>query len=89
MILLQMYTLLFRISLVFHFSVFLLAKLLFAIATLASFVLQFYVPMDFLEPPLYEMMKLGRLMYYFPRHHEKLKLLVQIGFRTSLVLLTG
>ena len=70
-------------------SFFLLAKLLFAYATLASFLLQFYVPMDFLEPPLYEKMKLGQLMYYFPRHHGKVKLLVQICFRTSLVVLTG
>ena len=75
--------------LLFCFSIFLLAKLLFAIATFASFVLQFYVPMDFIEPPLYEKMRLGKLMYYFPRHHDKLKLLIQISFRTTLVLLTG
>lgn len=70
-------------------SFFLLARLLYAYATLASFLLQFYVPMDFLEPPLYEKMKLGQLMYFFPRHHNKVKLLVQICFRTSLVVLTG
>ena len=71
------------------YSMYIIAKIFFAYATLASFLLQFYVPMDFLEPPLYEKMKLGQLMYYFPRHHGKVKLLVQICFRTSLVVLTG
>ena len=71
------------------YSFFLVAKLLYSYATLASFPLQFYVPMDFLEPPIYEKMKLGQLMYYFPRHHNKVKIIVQLVFRTSIVLLTG
>ena len=70
-------------------SFFNIAKLFYSYAILSSFLLQFYVPMDFLEPPLYDKMRLDQLMYYFPRHHNKVRFFVQILFRTLLVLFTG
>ncbi len=70
-------------------SLFLIVKLYYSFAVLASYALQFYVPMDFLEPPLYKKLRLDKLMYWFPRHHGKIRTLVQLSFRTSLVILTG
>lgn len=52
-------------------------------------MLQFYVPMDFLEPSLFELIKADRFTYYFPRRHEQLKTAIQLAFRTALVVLTG
>lgn len=52
-------------------------------------MLQFYVPMDFLEPGLLELIKADRLSYYFPRRHTQLMSLIQLVFRTALVLITG
>ncbi len=54
-------------------------------------MLQFYVPMDFLEPSLFEIRWINQLMYYFPqqKHQDRLVKLIQLVFRTALVLLTG
>ena len=66
-----------------------IARFFFAYAIFASYMLQFYVPMDFLEPSLFELLKVDRLTYRFPRHHEKLKTVIQLTFRTIVVILTG
>jgi len=59
-------------------------KLYYSYAIFATYMVQFYVPMDFLEPPLY-----NHLLFRFPRHHAKLQLLIQIVFRTVMVAVTG
>lgn len=67
-------------------------KLYFAYAIFASYLLQFYVPMDFLEPSFLKLIKVDRLVYYYPQHHEKLKnlkTLIRLTFRSVLVVLTG
>ena len=71
------------------YRLFNIVKLYYAYAIFASFMLQFYVPMDFLEPPLYKKLQLDKLMYRYPNHHSKIKLSVQLSFRTALVILTG
>ena len=65
---------------------FLIVKLYYAYAIFATYLVQFYVPMDFLEPPIIERLHLARL---FPRHHAKIQYLVPIIFRTFLVIVTG
>ena len=62
-------------------SFYIIAKIFFAYATLASFLLQFYVPMDFLEPVFLERMK--------PSTSKDIKFLVQIFFRSVVVLFIG
>lgn len=59
-------------------------KLYYSYAIFATYMVQFYVPMDFLEPPLY-----NHLLFRFPRHHAKLQFLIQIVFRTVMVAVTG
>lgn len=68
-------------------AVFIIVKLYFTYAIFASFALQFYVPMDFLEPPFFSRLKLDKLTYYFPRFHNQVKLAIQLAFRTFLVVL--
>ena len=64
-------------------SFYIIAKILFAYATFASFLLQFYVPMDFLEPAILEQMKLNT------EAHKSIKVVVQIFFRSVTVLFIG
>ena len=67
-----------------------IVKLYFAYAIFASFLLQFYVPMDFLEPPLFELIKVDRwMLYYFPRRHALLKTVIQFTFRSVIVIIIG
>jgi proton-coupled amino acid transporter len=68
---------------------FVLAKLLYGVAIFTSFLLQFYVPMDFIEPPLYAKLKLDYLTYKFPKFHGVIQTTIKLGFRTILVLFTG
>ena len=63
---------------IYKHSVYVIAKIFFAYATLASFLLQFYVPMDFLEPPILERMK-----------SDSIKLPMRLLFRTLTVLFIG
>ena len=60
---------------------YIIAKIFFAYATLASFLLQFYVPMDFLEPPILERLN--------PKSRNDIKFLIQILFRSTIVLFIG
>ena len=70
--------------------IFIITKFFFAYAIFASFLLQFYVPMDFLEPAFYgRIIKMDSFVYRFPRHHKKLALLIQMLFRSVIVILTG
>ncbi len=65
-------------------------RLFFSYIILVSFMLQFYVPMDFLEPVVYnKVLKLDHLTYRFPRYHGVVKMLAQSVFRVILVLLIG
>lgn len=81
----------FRVSIFvsFFLSVFLLTKLLFAYSIFMSYLLQFYVPMDFLEPIVFKVLRLEKLFARFPRNRQVLVTIAQIGLRTILVLLTG
>ena len=72
-----------------HHRLFLLTKLLFAYSVFSSFLVQFYVPMDFLEPYVYQIVRTNYLVYKYPRHHEAIKTAIQLTFRTILVLVTG
>ena len=72
-----------------HCSVFLIVKFYYSYAIFASFLIQFYVPMDFLEPPLNKLMRMNKLQYYFPRHHNKIRVGVENCFRALLVMITG
>ena len=72
---------------------FLVAKLYFAYAIFASFMLQFYVPMDFLEPPLNRIINRLKerhyLVYRFPAHHNWLNTVLLLVFRTLVILVIG
>ncbi|XP_064404881.1 proton-coupled amino acid transporter 1-like [Halichondria panicea] len=72
---------------------FLIAKLFYAYAIFASFMLQFYVPMDFLEPPVTKgidwLKEKFYLVYRYPNHHQLLNTALLLVFRTSLVLLVA
>ena len=65
------------------YSFYIIAKILFAYATFASFLLQFYVPMDFLEPAILEKMKLNTTA------RSEFKVIVQVFFRSVTVLFIG
>ena len=69
--------------------IFIITKFFYAYAIFASFLLQFYVPMDFLEPAFYGRIKVDRLEHRFPRHHKKLAHLIQMLFRSVIVILIG
>lgn len=75
------------------YRAFLVAKLYFAYAIFASFMLQFYVPMDFLEPPLNRIINMLKerylLVYRFPEHHNILNTVLLLVFRTLIVLVIG
>ena len=77
------------LSLSLSLSVFLLTKSLFAYSIFMSYLLQFYVPMDFLEPIVFKFLRLEKLFSRFPSHRSVLVTIAQIGLRTVLVLLTG
>ena len=62
---------------------------MFAYSVFSSHLLQFYVPMDFLEPPFYKYIKLDYVTYKYPKYHNVIKTAIQLGFRTGFVLLTG
>ena len=70
-------------------AVFLIVKFYYSYAIFASFLIQFYVPMDFLEPPLNKLMRMNKLQYYFPRHHNKIRVGVENCFRALLVMITA
>ena len=63
---------------------FLIVKLYYAYAIFATYMVQFYVPMDFLEPPLIE-----TVHCLFPHHHARIECPVKIIFRTFVVAITG
>ena len=65
------------------FSVFLVAKLLFAYDIFATYLLQFYVPLDFLEPLVLKVL---------PKRYTQLhrcRLVLILAFRTAIVFVTG
>lgn len=64
------------------YSLFLMTKMLFAYSVFATYLLQFYVPLDFLEPPLYKRIDLNN-------RPGIVQTLIQLGFRTFIVLITG
>ena len=66
-----------------------LAKLGIGVAIFITYMIMFYVPMDFLEPYVYKLIKLDMLTYHYPRHYNMIQSLVQVMFRSSLVLMTG
>lgn len=85
----SVWTLRFQSICFLYCRLFIIVKLYFAYAIFASYLLQFYVPMDFLEPSFFDLIKTDRLPYYFPRYHEQIKAGIQYAFRTVLVILTG
>ena len=74
---------------IFIDRVFILAKLAIALSVFITYALQFYVPMDFLEPYVYKLIKLDFVTYKYPQHHNIIQTSVQITFRTTIVLITG
>lgn len=58
-------------------------------------MLQFYVPMDFLEPSIikgigwFKEKFLLVMLYRYPAHHRKIDTAVQLLFRTLIVLFIG
>ena len=64
-----------------------MVKLCYAYVIFASYGLQFYVPMDFLEPTFFNFIKSTE--YRFPNYYERLKPLIQIMFRTVIGLIIG
>lgn len=73
----------------FLFSLFTLAKLAIVFATFAVYMIEFYVPLDFMEPFITKKMKLDRLMYRFPRSYHLIQNLIFCSVRTVLVIVTG
>ena len=72
-----------------YIRIFVIVKLCFIYTIFASYLLQFYVLMDFLEPPLLDLIRAYPLEYYYPRRHELIKTVIRMAFRTILVLITG
>jgi proton-coupled amino acid transporter len=68
---------------------FYLAKLYYAYAIFASYLVQFYVPMNFLEVPLFSRLRLQTLEYKFPRHGHRVFPLFQTVFRLVVVIITA
>lgn len=72
------------------YRAFLLVKLFFSYIIFVAFMLQYYVPMDFLEPIIYNrVLKVDHLTYHFPRYHHFIKSFIQTCFRVAIVLLIG
>lgn len=67
-----------------------LAKLYYAYAVFAGYLVQFYVPMDFLEVPIYSKLKIcNKLEYKYPHRRQWFFFSFQIVFRTIIVLITA
>lgn len=84
-----------KMFVIFLYRFFLVAKLYYAYAIFATFLLQFYVPMDFLEPPLNRAINklkerfCGQLVFQFPDYHKILNTAFLLVFRTLIVLIIG
>ena len=83
---------------IFLYRFFLIAKLYYAYAIFVTFLLQFYVPMDFLEPPLNRAINRMKerfcvqLEYRFPeknKFHNTLNDVLFLVFKTLIVLVIG
>ena len=76
----------------FH-RVFLIVVLYYAYVIFASFMLQFYVPMDFLEIPFFRLTRIeqwtDRILYSNPRLHKPVTWILHTIFRTVVVLIIG
>jgi proton-coupled amino acid transporter len=74
-------------------TVFIIAVLYYGYAIFASFMLQFYVPMDFLEVPFFKLIRMERVIDYLfysrPHWHGPVKWTLHTLFRTTLVLVTA
>ena len=73
----------------FLFSLFTLAKLSIVFATFAVYMVQFYVPLDFMEPVISKKLKLDSLTYRFPNSHHLIQNFIFCTGRTVLVIMTG
>lgn len=75
------------------YRVFIIVVLYYGYVVFASFMLQFYVPMDFLEIPFFKLIrldsKIDRLSYSHPHLHGPAKWIAHTIFRTTIVLITG
>ena len=70
-------------------SFFSLTKLYYSYSVFAGILLQFYVPMDFLESPVYRKLRLNLLEQRWPQLEKHLFLIFQLLFRTLAMLVTG
>lgn len=66
-----------------HFRVYHIAKLYLSYAVFVTYALVIYVPLDFMEPPLFKRLKINKT------RQPKRAFLFQIVFRSILVLITG
>lgn len=68
---------------IYHFRVYHIAKLYLSYAIFVTYALVIYVPLDFMEPPLFKRLKIDKMK------QPKKAFLFQAVFRSSLVLITG
>lgn len=68
---------------------FLLTKLFYSYAIFATYMVQFYVPMDFMEPVLHKCLNLHKLKNRFPTHHSAIKMAAENAFRAVVVMITA
>ena len=73
--------------------VFVIVVFYYGYVTFASFMIQFYVPMDFLETPFFKLIQLEPfvdfLLYSRPHLHGPVNWILRTAFRTIIVLIIG
>ena len=67
----------------YHSRIYHIAKLYLCYAIFVTYALVFYVPLDFMEPPLFRRLKIDK------NKQPKRAFLLQTVFRSVLVLITG
>ena len=73
------------------YSLFLITKMLFVVSIFVSYMIQFYVPMDIIEPLILKWIDqlTNKLPPLCMSYQATIKTVLQLCFRTLLVLLTG
>ena len=70
-----------------HYRLFMIARIFYSYVIFATFLLQFYVPMDFMEPPVNK--GIEQLKEKFHWKSDNVNVIVLSAFRTVIVLLIG
>ena len=69
------------------YRLFLIVRIFYSYVILATFLLQFYVPMDFMEPPVNKAIE--RLKEKFHLESDTVNVILLSAFRTVIILLIG